>query len=130
MSRLRNWVSEKIKSNQLDLNSDMAEAVGYLANQWTKLTEFLRTPGVPLDTNLVEQTIKIVIRYRKNSRAYKNQVGAEVGDRMMSLGQTVISNGKSPYNYFLWCLNNRKDLKTNPEQYTPFKYLQTNLNTS
>jgi hypothetical protein len=123
MNRLYNWIKEKIKSQTLEINLDLGAAIGYLANQWQKLTEFLRTPDVPLDSNLVEQVIKIVIRYRNNSRTYQNLTGAEVGDRMMSFGQTIISNQRSPYEYLLWCLNHADDVKSNPKKYTPLSFL-------
>ena len=124
MERLQNWVTEKIKSGRFHLDSGLAKGLGFFANQWHRLTEFLRTPGVPLDTNLAEQMVKTVIRYRNNSRAYQNDTGAEVGDRMMSLTQTVHHGGGSPVSYLQWCLEHREHLRSNPEDYTPLQYLQ------
>lgn len=124
MERLHNWITEKIKAGKFQLDSGLSDALGFFANQWQRLTEFLRTPGVPLDTNLVEQMVKIVILYRNNSRSYKNITGAEVGDRMMSLTQTVHHGGGSPISYLQWCLEHREQLILKPEDYTPLQYLQ------
>ena len=48
------------------------------------MTKFHEVPGVPLDSNLVEQALIIPVRYLAGSFAYKTQTGAEVGDRAMS----------------------------------------------
>lgn len=119
MERLRNWTIEKIRAGDFTLESDLSKAIGFISNQWHRLTEFLRTPGVPLDTNLAEQVVKIIIRYRNNSRSYQNEIGAQVGDRMMSLAYSVVLSGQSPISYFEWRLNHRENLKKNPESYTP-----------
>ena len=77
---------------------------------------------MPLDTNLVEQAIKMIIRYRNNSRTYKTETGAEVGDRLMSLIQIAVINGASPVAYLAWCLEHHEDLAQNPERYFVWTY--------
>lgn len=124
MTRLHNWLIEKIKSEKVELGSKLSEALTYFSNQWKRLTEFLRTPGVPLDTNLVEQAVKVVIRYRANSRSYQTELGAQVGDRMMSLGYSVVLAGLSPIDYFTWCLKHRHELVSKAAEFTPAAFIR------
>lgn len=120
MIRLRDWASEKLKFTED--NSDEGTAVNYLANHFVKLTEFLRTPGVPLDTNRVEQFLRVSKRYFRNSSFYLTDTGAEVGDIMMSLIRTAVDAGISPVDYLEWCLENFEDLSVNPQNYFPWAY--------
>jgi hypothetical protein len=39
-------------------NSGLGKAISYLLNHWAKLTLFLKQPGVPIDNNLVERSLK------------------------------------------------------------------------
>ncbi len=122
MDDLGKWVKAKLDNHEVEPNSGLWEPIGFISNQWRRLTEFLRTPGVPLDTNLVEQMIKVIIRYRNNSRVYKTRNGAEVGDRMMSLIATACANDINPVCYIEWCLDNKEDMKKNPDKYLPRVY--------
>lgn len=129
METLKSWIIEKIQKRKVEPNSSLGEAMGYIANQWPKLTMFLQYPGVPLDSNLVEQTIKLVIRYRNNSRVFKTQNGADVGDRLLSIISTAVAHDVNPVNYLEWCLINQTNLKKQPHQYTPWVY-KKHLNSS
>ena len=86
------------------------------------LTKFCEVPAVPLDSNLVEQALIIPVRYLAGSFAYKNQNGAEVGDRHMSLIATANANGVEPVAYLTECLRNHKDLAKRPDYYFPWVY--------
>lgn len=122
MVRLRLWAATKLKEQFIENNSDEGKALNYLANQFMKLTEFLRTPGVPLDTNRVEQFLRVSKRYFKNSSFYKTETGAEVGDGLMSLIRTAIDAKVSPIAYLTWCLENYRDLKQHPHRYFPWEF--------
>lgn len=122
MARLRTWALQKLKEQFIEDNSDEGRALNYLANQFLKLTEFLRTPGVPLDTNRVEQFLRVSKRYFRNSSFYKTETGAEVGDGLMSLIRTAVDAKVSPIDYLAWCLENFRDLKKNPQKYFPWEY--------
>jgi len=122
MEKLREWLIEKIGGKTVEPNSSLGEAINYIANQWPRLTAFLQYPGVPLDSNLVEQIIKLIIRYRNNSRVYKTQNGADVADRLRSIIYTAILHSVNPVDYLTWCLINKEDLKTDPVNFTPWAY--------
>ena len=85
-------------------------------------TKFCEEPGVPLDSNLVEQILITPVRYLAGSFNYKTTNGAEVGDRNMSLIASARANDVEPVAYLTHCLRNHEDLAKHPENYLPWVY--------
>jgi len=113
---------DKTDGNCVEPNSPLWEPVAFVINQWPRLTKFYEVPGVPLDTNAVEQTLIIPVRYLAGSFAYKTQNGADVGDDHMSFIATANANGVEPVAYLTECLRNHEDLAKRPEYYLPWVY--------
>jgi len=122
MQKLRGMCEEKIKSKLVEPHSPLWEPLTFVINQWSRLTKFCEEPGVPLDTNLVEQTLIIPVRYLAGSFNYKTVNGAEVGDRHMSLIATARANRVEPVAYLTDCLRHHEDLARRPEHYLPWVY--------
>jgi hypothetical protein len=122
MERLRQMCREKIEGKLVEPHCPLWEPLSFIINQWERLTKFCQVPGVPLDTNVVEQTLIIPVRYLAGSFSYKNQNGADVGDRHMSLVATANANGVEPVAYLTECLQNHRDLAQRPEHYLPWVY--------
>ena len=122
MKRLKNMCGEKLKSKLVEPNSPLWEPLTFIINQWARLTKFCEVPGVPLDTNVVEQMLIIPVRYLAGSFNYKTQNGADVGDRHMSLIATANASGVEPVAYLTECLKNHDDLAQRPEYYFPWVY--------
>ena len=122
MSKLFGMCKEKTDGHLVEPNSPLWEPIAFVINQWPRLTKFYEVPGVPLDSNLVEQALVIPVRYLAGSFAYKTQNGAEVGDRHMSLIATANANGLEPVAYLTECLRNHQDLAQRPEHYLPWVY--------
>ncbi len=122
MLRLWQMCKDKIDGNLVEPNSPLWEPVSFVINQWPRLTKFYEVPGVPLDTNVVEQTLIIPVRYLAGSFAYKTQNGADVGDRHMSLIATANACGVEPVAYLTECLRNHEALANRPEYYLPWVY--------
>lgn len=122
MEKLKAMCEEKIKSKLVEPNSLLWVPLTFIINQWHRLTKFYEEPGVPLDTNLVEQALIIPVRYLAGSFNYKNQNGAEVGDLYMSLVATARANDVDPVAYLTDCLRNHEDLALRPENYLPWVY--------
>ena len=106
----------------MEPNSPLWEPLTFIINQWDRLTKFCEVPGVPLDSNVVEQMLIIPVRYLAGSFNYKTQDGAEVGDLHMSLVATANANGVEPVAYLTECLANHEDLAKRPEHYLPWVY--------
>jgi len=124
MKRLKKMCKDKLKSKLVEPNAPLWEPLTFIINQWERLTRFCAVPGVPLDTNVVEQMLIIPVRYLAGSFNYKTQNGADVGDRHMSLIATANANGIEPVAYLTECLTNHEDLAKRPEHYLPWVYRQ------
>lgn len=113
---------EKLESKLVEPNSALWEPLSFVINQWERLTRFYEVPGVPLDSNLVEQALIIPVRYLAGSFNYKTVNGAVVGDHHMSLIATARANGVEPVAYLTECLRCHEDLAKRPEHYLPWVY--------
>lgn len=45
--------------------------------RWTELTQFLRHAHIPLDNNITERALKLIIQIRKSSMFYKTLKSAK-----------------------------------------------------
>lgn len=122
MQQLKAMCQDKLKSKLVEPNSPLWEPLTFVVNQWDRLTRFCEVPGVPLDTNLVEQALIIPVRYLRGSFNYQSEDGAAVGDHLMSLIATARANDVEPVAYLTECLRCHKDLAARPQDYLPWIY--------
>lgn len=122
MERLKALCEEKLKAKLVEPNSALWEPLTFVINQWPRLTRFYEEPGVPLDTNLIEQKLIIPVRYLAASFNYQTETGAEVGDRMMSLIATAHASGVEPVAYLTHCLRHHEALSKSPTDFLPWAY--------
>ncbi len=122
MIRLVQMCRERIQGRLVEPSSSLWEPVNFIVNQWERLTKFCHIPGIPLDTNVVEQMLIIPVRYLAGSFNYKTTNGSEVGDMHMSLIASANANGVEPVAYLTECLENHEDLARRPEYYFPWAY--------
>lgn len=122
LKKLRRWCLKCFYLKKIEPNEGLGQAIQYLLRHWEGLTEFTRTPGTPLDNNVCERLIKKAILHRKNSLFYKTQVGALVGDMLMSMIATCESLGANAFDYLLTVHRNREMAKVNPENWMPWNF--------
>jgi hypothetical protein len=122
MLQLKKMCEEKVASRSVEPNSPLWQPVTFILNQWERLTLFCEAPGVPLDTNLVEQALIVPVRYLAGSFNYHTENGAVVGDHAMSLIATARAHGVEPVAYLTECLRSHEDLAKRPEHYLPWVY--------
>jgi transposase len=111
-------------------NSDLGKAVRYSLNRWKELTRFLHVLGAPLDNNLAERIIKKFVLFRKNSYFYKTNLGALVGDILMSAIQTSIFAKVSPIHYLTQVQIHKRAVFKNPEKWLAWNYMDNFLGTT
>ena len=128
MQQLKKMCEDKIASKRVEPSSRLWEPLTFVINQWERLTRFCDAPGVPLDTNLVEQALIMPVRYFSGSFNYHTEDGAVVGDRAMSLIATARANGVEPVAYLTECLRCHEDLAKRPEHYLPWVYRERHRN--
>ena len=125
MAALHTWMNNLLLHKQVEPNSRFGEALSYLLKNWTELTQFLRVAGAAIDNNPCERVIKVIIRYRNNSKFYRTFFGAEMGDAFMSIIHTAVLAGSNVFDYLNQLQINESAVKNNPAAWLPWNYQQT-----
>ncbi len=125
MEQLRQWGQQQLDEHKVEANSGLGQAITYMLKHWEKLTLFLRHPGAPLDSNIVERALKKAILHRKNALFYRTRNGARVGDLFMSLIHTCESCGGNPFDYLTELQRHAAEVSLNPTQWMPWNYRAT-----
>jgi hypothetical protein len=121
MTELHNWFHDHLDQD-VEPNSGLGQAIGYMLKHWEALTLFLRQPGAPLDNNICERALKKAILHRKNALFYKTLNGARVGDLFMSLIHTCSLAGVNPIDYVTALQEHAAEIALNPEKWLPWNY--------
>ena len=125
MTELKAWLEARLEDKSVEPNSGLGKAVRYMLKHWAPLTMFLRVAGAPLDNNLCEQSLKMVVLHRKNSLFYKTPLGAFVGDLFMTLIYTCRQIGVNPFDYLTTLLRHHQELSKDPGRWLPWNYKHT-----
>ncbi len=125
MEALEKWLQTQFTERIIEPNSSLGAAILYMQKRWTELTLFLRAPGAPLDSNIVERALKKAILHRKAALFYKTLNGARVGDVFMSLIYTAELNEVPPFEYLIALLRHSDQIRANPSDWMPWNYQQT-----
>jgi transposase len=124
MDQLHQWLGRQLEQKQVEPNSGLGQAIQYMLNHWTALTQFLQKAGAPLDNNICERALKMAILHRKNSLSYKTQNGARLGDLFMSLIHTCRLCGGNPLDYLNAVVRHAKEAREQPTRWFPWNYKQ------
>jgi transposase len=122
MGKLKGWLKRQLRQRLVEPNSGLGQAIQYMLNHWRKLTRFLKIPGAPLDNNICERALKLVILHRKNALFYKSLPGAHVGDIFMSLIHTCRLCGVDPFDYLTALQRHAGELTSNAAKWMPWNY--------
>ena len=125
MAALFTWLNNLILHKEVEPNSRFGQAIIYLLKRWEHFTQFLKQPGVALDNNPCEQTIKVLIRYRNNSKIYRTFFGATIGDAYMSLIHTAILAKVNVFDYLNQLQAHHEMVQIHPRRWLPWCYLET-----
>ena len=125
MSELKEWLDDQIDNKKVEPNSSLGLAINYMRKRWPELTRFLEVPGAPLDNNIVERALKLIIMFRKNSYFYKTENGAKNGDILTSILQTCNFCGTNPVEYLEVIQEYCQEVAKYPEKWLPWNYTDT-----
>ena len=94
------WSSKYTRfiNKHLDDGDDVGELAKYLYERGTNLMTFLHEDGVPATNNMAEQSIRTAVIWRKNSYGSRNKKGEEFVERILTLKETCMINGKKAFN--------------------------------
>ncbi len=120
MIELKAYFDEQAKL--FEPNSVPAAAINYSLKRWTELTQFLRHVDTPLDNNITERALKLIIQSRKSSMFYKTLRSAEIAGYIQTALYTAAQNDINPRDYMLAVLLNKSLVMQSPEKWLPWNY--------
>ncbi len=111
-----------LNKHEIEPNSNAGEAYGYMINNRVRLSAFLRHPGMPLENNEVERTLRLPVRLRDNAPFFKNTIGAAWGHTVWTVGDTALAHGVNLLEYFNALQYYTADVRRNPKRWIPWAY--------
>lgn len=122
-----NELKEFLESRQEEFepNSIAGQAIEYVLKRWTELSQFLRHAHAPIDNNITERALKLVIQTRKSSLFYKTLEGARFASYVQSVLYSAAQNNINPCSYMVALLENEAAVIKNPEDWLPWIYQDT-----
>lgn len=115
---LCSYLNDKV----IEPNDDCGLAIAYMQKHWVRLTQFLKTPGAPIDNLVVERTLKMAIKVRKNSLFYRTVYSASLSGMLTSLIETCKLNAVNPIEYLVAIQQHYDAVKQNPKAWLPWNY--------
>lgn len=125
MEQLRDWGQDQLETHKVETNSSLGKAIAYFLRHFEGLTAFCQWPGVTLDNNEMEATLKLIIRGRKNSLFFKSLAGAAVADALTSLIATCDKAEVNTFEYLVALQRHAQVVKRQPQLWLPWNYHQT-----
>ena len=122
LAALHAWLEQQVQERAVEPNSSLGQAFAYLLKRWETLTQFLRIPGAPLDSNTVERALKLFIRQRRNSLFYATAHGAGVASLLTSLIATCVQAGVNALDYLVALQLHRHAVFRQPAAWLPWNY--------
>jgi transposase len=131
MEELKLYLEEQ--KLQFEPNSAPGKAIDYILNRFTGLSQFLRYAHAPLDTNIVERALKLVIQVRKSCLFYKSLSSAAFASFVQSALYSAAQNDINPCEYMGALIENENAVIKNPPAWLPWYFkeaLKQNLEVS
>jgi hypothetical protein len=122
MQALHGWLEQQFADREVEPNSSLGKALNYLRAHWSELTQFLRVSGAPIDNNIVERALKLMIRQRRNSLFFASAYSARVGSVLCSVIATAMKAGINVLEYLVALQQHRHEVVQRPEQWLPWNY--------
>jgi transposase len=122
MEALKQWLDTQIDARLVEPNSSLGKAIAYLRGHWETLTRFLQVERAPLDTNIVERALKLIIRQRKNSLFYATEHSAYIASMLTSLIATCLHAGVNALEYLVALQEHRPAVFGDPAAWLPWNY--------
>lgn len=110
---------------EFEPNSIAGTAIEYMLKRWTELSQFLRYANAPIDTNVVERALKLVIQLRKSSMFYKSLNSAAFASYAQSAIYSAAQNNINPCEYMAALIDNSAAVIKEPGAWLPWHYQDT-----
>ena len=123
MDKLKSYLEEQ--SNVFEPNGVAGKAINYMLKRWTNLSGFLQHANAPIDNNITERALKLVIQTRKSSMFYKSLKSAAFASFVQSALYTAAQNNINPCKYMQDLLENESSVMADPAAWLPWIYQST-----
>jgi hypothetical protein len=123
MEELKAYLEEQ--KQEFEPNSVPGKAIDYILSRWTQLSQFLRQVHAPLDTNIVERALKLIIQVRKSSMFYKTLSSAAFASYVQSALYSAAQNEINPCDYMCALIENESAVIQHPNDWLPWRYQET-----
>lgn len=120
MEELRIYLTAQQK--ELEPNGVAGAAIEYILKRWTEFTHFLRYPNIPLDNNLTERALKLIIQVRKSAMFYKTLKSAKIASYIQTALYSAAQNDVNPYEYMTAILKHKEAVIKDPSCWLPWCY--------
>ena len=94
-------------------------------HRWAELSRFLLQVHAPLDTNIVERALKLVIQVRKSSMFYKTLSSAAFASYVQSALYSAAQNEINQCEYMCALIENAQAVIQNPSAWLPWCFKQS-----
>jgi hypothetical protein len=122
MQALHEWLEQQFEAREVEPNSSLGKALNYLRKHWPELTQFLRVSGAPIDNNIVERALKLMIRQRRNSLFFASAYSATVASVLCSVIATAMKAGVNVLEYLAALQQHSAEVMQCPQQWLPWNY--------
>jgi hypothetical protein len=95
------WLREELSASALLPTNPFTKAAHYAMARRAGLEVFLTDPEVPIDTNHLERTLRVIPMGRKNWLFCWSELGAHQVGTVQSLLTTCVLQGVDPYTYLV-----------------------------
>ena len=92
LQEIRRWMNTQRVLGE----SKLGQAIKYLNDHWTGLTEFLNNPDVPLDNNETEQKMRVLVMGRHNFQGMRSERGMKAASVLYTLTQSCVKQNVDP----------------------------------
>lgn len=97
LKTLKSWLD--LNQPHVPPKSTLGKAMGYLANQWSRLIRYTERGDLPIDNNRCENSIRPFVIGRKAWLFSDTMAGAHASAVLYSLVETAKANGHEPYTW-------------------------------
>ncbi len=111
-----------LEDKKIEPHSDIGEAYGYMTNNRVRLSAFLRHPGMPIDNNDPERTLRLPVRLRDNAPFFKNSIGGAWAETIWTVGDTALGCGVNLFDYLNGLQRYDEDVRRNPHLWVPWSF--------
>lgn len=103
LEEFKHWLDDT--QQKVAPKNALGKAVNYTLKYWKELSRYIDDGHWPIDNNLTENAIRPFVIGRKAWLFSNSQRGATASANLYSLIETAKANGKEPYAYLSWMLN-------------------------